>query len=182
MSEFIEVKVRWHRFFSGNAPLGDKRNFSWSSSGSAASSSLRIIIKTRCSRANEKHKRFAKTQLAAASRVGCAGGLADSLHSLELNLARHQSWPARFAADFIRSYSFSYRHLRVVGRFGRSYAIAPTTPQRLCGFGNHRCSHVCRELHVAILGGVTRVIGSRCCPASYHPDVRFDLRALDAAG
>ena len=108
--------------------------------------------------------------------------MVDALRRLELDLACHQNRLARFAASFVRGDSFFNRNRRVASCFNRPYPTAPVAPQRLRGPGNNGSSHVRGELHLAVLGGATRLIGSRCCPAGNHSDFRHDLRALDAAG
>src|SRR6266571_5635631 len=129
----------------------------------AGALALRTAANTRWSRAHENGERMGEMQLAAPSWMGRATGLADALHRLEFDLACHQNRLARFAADFIRGDSFSDRDHGAASCFDRPRAVAPAASQRLRGPGNYWNPHVRCELHLAVLGGATRLIRSCCC-------------------
>src|SRR5207245_4925545 len=84
---------------------------------------LRIAANTRWSRAHENGKCTGETQLASPNWMGRARGVVDALRGLELDLARHQDRLARFAADFVRSDSFSNRDRCAASCFDRPQPI-----------------------------------------------------------
>src|SRR2546428_6508148 len=133
-------------------------------------------------RAHENGKRMGETYLAAPSWMGRAGGVVDALCRLELDLACHQNRLARFAAGFVRGDSFFNRNCRAASCFDRPHAITAAAPQRLRRAGNYRSPDVRCKLHVAVLGGATRLVRSCCCSAGDDSDFRDDLSTLDVAG
>jgi hypothetical protein len=99
-----------------------------SASHHPGSLALRIRGKARWSRAHEREKCVAETQVVPKSRVGGAGSLAYTVHRMEFYMARHQNWFARLAASFIRGDSFSDRDHRAASCFDRSHPITAVAP------------------------------------------------------
>jgi hypothetical protein len=84
---------------------------------------LRQRLTARWSRANDKNNRASNVP-----GLARAGGLADALRGLELDLAGHQAWLARSAANFIRRTAIRNRDRRSYCRVRRSGAAISAPP------------------------------------------------------
>jgi len=113
--------------------------------------------------------------------MGRAGGMADALRRLELDLARHQDWIARFAADFVRRHPFCSRGNRSSGRIDGTRPPVTATRLGLRGVGSYRRPYVRCELRAAFLGRTARLIGSGGGVAGDNPDLRHGVRPSDAS-
>ena len=91
-------------------------------------------------------------ELAAQNTLGRAPGLVDALRGLELDLARHQSRFARFAADFLCSNPFRHRSDCAIRGLSGTSALIAAALLRLRRPGPDWRSDVRSKLRSPVLG------------------------------
>src|SRR5262245_13874525 len=113
--------------------------------------------------------------------MGRATGVADTLCSLELDLARYKNWIARPAANFLRGYPLSRCDHGPFCCIRRASSVVTAARLGLPAFGLYWGSDVCVKLWPPFLGRTARFVRLGSGIASDHSDVRYALRASNAS-